>query len=424
MMTVKTALRGKRAKALIALAISIVCLGVVPAGPALAADYPSWTDVQNARASVAATAAEVDRITGLIAALDAAVVAAEAVALEKGEAFTQAQERSDAAQFRWQQLDSQADAAKEKAANSQRRAGQLAAELARFGGQDPSASLFFDPADSKGALARLGLATMVKDRSAAVYEVAVQQRNTARALTDQAEVAKAARQKQAAAAEAALQAAIAASQRAEAAVAEQQQNEDRLEAQKAALVQNQAITEASYAAGVAERARQAAVAAAAAAVAAAASGRSSAAAGAGVVGGQGWARPSGGTIGSNFALIRANPVDGGLRPHTGTDLQAGCGTPIYAAHAGTVQLTAFSHSNYGNQVRIDHGGGVVTVYAHIVDGGTLVSRGQGVAAGQQIARVGKTGNATGCHLHFEVRLNGVATDAVPFMRARGVDIAR
>jgi murein DD-endopeptidase MepM/ murein hydrolase activator NlpD len=415
MMTMTAAQKITRVRALILVAVVAAAgVGLVPAGPAFAADYPSWQDVQNARASVAATAAEVDRLSALIAALDAAVAAAEVRAAEKSNEFTQAEERADVAHFRWQQLDAQADAATEKAALSQRRAGQLAAGLARFGGQDPSASLFFDPAHSKDALAQLGLATLVKDRSAAVYAVATQQQNIARALTDQADVAKAARQKQADAAESAMQEAVAASERAEAAVAEQQQNKDRLEAQKAALVQNQSITEASYAAGA--RARQAAAIAASA-------GRS-AGTSAGIVGPQGWAKPSGGSVGSNFARIRANPVDGGLRPHTGTDLQANCGTPIYAAASGTVVLTAFSTENYGNQVRIDHGGGVVTVYAHIQIGGTLVSRGQRVAAGQQIARVGATGNVTGCHLHFEVRLNGTAADAVPYLRARGVDLTR
>lgn len=411
MTTMKHARNRTRIAALIIGSMAAIGFGIVTTGPASAADYPSWKDVQNARASVAATAAEVDRISGLIATLDTAVAAAEAVALKKSIEFEQAEARADTAQVRWQQLDEQAVAAKEKAANSQRRAGQLAAELSRFGGQDPSASLFFDPANSKDALATLGLATMVKDRSAAVYAVAVQQRNTASALTDQADVAKAARKRQAAAAEAALQEAIAASERAEAAVAEQRQNKDRLEAQRAALVQNQVITEASYAAGVAERSR-------AAAAARPAAGATSA----GVVGGAGWARPSSGSITSNFSTSRFHPTDKVWRPHAGTDLGASCGMPIFAASAATVEFTG-RNEGYGNYVRLDHGGGVVTVYGHISDGGTLVFRGQRVAAGQQIARVGRTGKATGCHLHFEVRLNGVATDAVPFMRARGVDLA-
>ncbi|HEU4755106.1 MAG TPA: M23 family metallopeptidase, partial [Agromyces sp.] len=60
--------------------------------------------------------------------------------------------------------------------------------------------------------------------------------------------------------------------------------------------------------------------------------------------------------------------------------------------------------------------------AHILDGGIFVEPGQQVAAGELIAAVGSTGASTGCHLHFEVRINGTAVDAVPFMAARGVQL--
>ena len=66
--------------------------------------------------------------------------------------------------------------------------------------------------------------------------------------------------------------------------------------------------------------------------------------------------------------------------------------------------------------------GTQTGYAHIVDGGRLVGYGQQVGAGQLIARQGTTGASTGCHLHFEVRVNGAQINAVPFMRARGISL--
>jgi murein DD-endopeptidase MepM/ murein hydrolase activator NlpD len=65
---------------------------------------------------------------------------------------------------------------------------------------------------------------------------------------------------------------------------------------------------------------------------------------------------------------------------------------------------------------------VATGYAHLRAGGILVAEGQQVAAGALIGAVGSTGASTGCHLHFEVRINGTAVDAVPFMAARGVQL--
>ncbi|MGP1570305.1 MAG: murein hydrolase activator EnvC family protein [Eubacteriales bacterium] len=89
--------------------------------------------------------------------------------------------------------------------------------------------------------------------------------------------------------------------------------------------------------------------------------------------------------------------------HTGLDIGAKTGSPIVAANSGTVMRAGWNNS-YGNVVFIDHGGGIVTVYAHNSE--LLVSKGDVVARGQQIARAGSTGNSTGPHLHFEVRKNG------------------
>ncbi len=83
-------------------------------------------------------------------------------------------------------------------------------------------------------------------------------------------------------------------------------------------------------------------------------------------------------------------------------------------------MQAGPNGSYGNFVLIDHGGGVETAYGHIRDGGIGVTVGEHVVAGQPIAQVGSTGASTGCHLHLEVRVNGVQIDPYPFLAARGV----
>ncbi|WP_288968543.1 M23 family metallopeptidase, partial [uncultured Microbacterium sp.] len=75
---------------------------------------------------------------------------------------------------------------------------------------------------------------------------------------------------------------------------------------------------------------------------------------------------------------------------------------------------------YGNYIRIQHGGGVGTGYAHIRDGGILVRSGQWVNSGQLIAYAGNTGRSFGCHLHFEVYVGGRPVNPVAFLGDRGV----
>ena len=104
---------------------------------------------------------------------------------------------------------------------------------------------------------------------------------------------------------------------------------------------------------------------------------------------------------------RVHPRSGDPRFHTGLDLRARGGTPVYAAADGTVSLSGASGA-YGNVVLLDHGGGLQTLYAHHER--NLVGVGDVVRRGQPIALVGHTGNATGDHLHFEVRWNGGTVD--------------
>ena len=117
-----------------------------------------------------------------------------------------------------------------------------------------------------------------------------------------------------------------------------------------------------------------------------------------------WPVPGFNRITSQFGM-RMHPILGYEKLHDGTDISgAGInGTPILAAYSGTVVL-AQSYWGYGNCVKIDHGGGVVTLYAHA--SAILVSVGQQVNAGDTIALVGSTGNSTAPHLHFSLIIKG------------------
>lgn len=108
-------------------------------------------------------------------------------------------------------------------------------------------------------------------------------------------------------------------------------------------------------------------------------------------------------------------------PHNGVDLAAPLGTPIYAAAAGTV-VSSGPASGFGQWIRIDHGGGVLTVYGHMYPADLLVHVGDRVTAGQQIARVGSNGQSTGPHCHVEVHLGGTAVDPIPFFTSHGVPL--
>ena len=116
-----------------------------------------------------------------------------------------------------------------------------------------------------------------------------------------------------------------------------------------------------------------------------------------------WPLPGYSYISTHFGV----PDAFGKPGHKGIDIPAPAGTPILAAHGGTV-LVATTSDSYGNQVLIDSGEGVATRYAHMTN--YIVSPGQLVAAGEVIGYVGSTGASTGNHLHFEMMLNGILVD--------------
>jgi len=134
---------------------------------------------------------------------------------------------------------------------------------------------------------------------------------------------------------------------------------------------------------------------------------------------QGWALPVLGRISSPFGSRPNKPVDGVGDFHNGTDIAAPCGQPVFAATGGKV-VTSDYQGSYGNWILIDHGNGNETGYAH--NSQLLVDSGQLVVAGEIIAIVGSTGASSGCHVHYETRVDGERIDAETFMSTRGVSL--
>jgi murein DD-endopeptidase MepM/ murein hydrolase activator NlpD len=124
----------------------------------------------------------------------------------------------------------------------------------------------------------------------------------------------------------------------------------------------------------------------------------------------GWVRPAYGPLTSPFGYRWG-------RLHAGIDIGAPYGAPIYAAAAGVVTYVG-PKGGYGTLVTIRHADGTVTAYGHMSRFATSI--GHRVEAGEVIAYVGAEGDATGPHLHFEVRIGGRAIDPRPFLRARGI----
>ena len=118
---------------------------------------------------------------------------------------------------------------------------------------------------------------------------------------------------------------------------------------------------------------------------------------------------------------RTDPFRGGAARHQGIDLAAPIGTAIYATADGVVMEAGWNNGGYGNLIKVDHGRGIETRYGHL--SAILVSPGQHVVRGQQIARMGSTGRSTGSHLHYEVRIDGNAVNPIPFMKSTDYLIA-
>lgn len=120
-------------------------------------------------------------------------------------------------------------------------------------------------------------------------------------------------------------------------------------------------------------------------------------------------------IGSDFGM-RWHPILKVLKEHTGTDIGGSYGDEIYATASGTVVSSGYN-GGYGYMIKIDHGEGITSLYGHASK--LLVKKGDEVTKGQVIALVGSSGVSTGPHCHFEIRIDDVPVNPIPFINGKG-----
>ena len=227
-------------------------LSIAPGVPAVAEDYPSWDDVQNARQSESSTARAIAEIEGLLVSLSRQAGELGREAQQRSEQYNLARNALTSAEARASSLASQSRAAKREAEASTRQAGQLVAQLARTGGGSVTLALLTSP-DVSRLLASLGTVSKLSERTRQIYERAVTDRNVAESLAAQALEAEAKRKELSDQAAAALAAAESASDAAAARVAEQQSAADQLYAQLAALKGTTAEVEQRYLEGLVDQ---------------------------------------------------------------------------------------------------------------------------------------------------------------------------
>ncbi|MBO1740889.1 hypothetical protein JNB50_19435 [Leifsonia sp. TF02-11] len=242
---------------------ALVCALTVAGGaaPANADSYPSWDDVQAAKANAAAAQAEVDRINALLTSLQTAANAAGDLAVKRLGEYGQAEAALKAATAKAQDLGQQAQAAAAKADQLRAESGKFAAQLTRSGTSDVSIRLFLGGTGSPGAFAtggskqsllyQLGAMSRLADQASGMFAQAAAQKNAAAALSEQAAAAQKIRDQRDKDAQKALQVATAAKAAADAQLADQQQHANTLYAQLASLQNTEASVEQQYAAGVA-----------------------------------------------------------------------------------------------------------------------------------------------------------------------------
>jgi murein DD-endopeptidase MepM/ murein hydrolase activator NlpD len=413
--------RGRRVvtTALTVVGLSVASLLVVPAQAQAAA--PTWQQVEEARGSEASKKEAIAEVEAALEAATNRAADAQKAADAAGEALVDAQAAADEANARHVSIQKKADEAGQLAESSEIVVGQAAAMLVRPSNSGNLSDLLSSGDGAEDVLRGLSMSSKIGENLDALRERAVAADNLATSLADQAKVALDERDRLADEADAALDEAVSANEAAKADASKIDTQKAMLAAQLVALQDDRVSIEEAY--------RQAKAAEAAAAMAvgqAGAAGTGPISVGAGS--GPGTTQPDPGTgwvaairsFGSYQAYgYRIHPITGAWKLHAGADFGASCGTPIYSIAAGTVTY-AGPAGGYGNLVIIDHGNGISSAYGHMESSGIYVAQGQTVTPGQNIAGVGTAGGSTGCHLHLEVRQNGLATDPVAYLATQGV----
>ncbi|HWM35146.1 MAG TPA: NlpC/P60 family protein [Pseudolysinimonas sp.] len=248
---------GAAAAAIVPAALIFALIAPSAATAAPMPDYPTWQDVQNAKRNQAATAAEIDKLEGLLVALENKAQQLGKVAQERAERYAMARDALTAAEQKVQRLTLQADEAQERADASASRAARLIAQLARTGGGDLTLGLLMgSAAQTDQLLSRLSTMNRVTESSSDILARAQFDQNLAASLTDEAEVAEQARKDLAAQAKTAYESAQKASDEAAAEVAAQQEHADRMYAQLATLKNTTAQVVRDYQEGLTEQQEQ------------------------------------------------------------------------------------------------------------------------------------------------------------------------
>ncbi|HEX4443136.1 MAG TPA: M23 family metallopeptidase [Galbitalea sp.] len=393
-----------RVRAIIAVVTFVIAGSLLASSaPAFATSYPTWADVVAARRSQASTKALVVKIESELSGLKKKLSAANTAASVANAAAISAEQSYALAKTKQQTLKLQQKAAAAKAKKSEEKLGAYASQLARGpsgSGGWSTMSLLLNGKSESQLLNDLGAIGQVSKQQNGLLEKALSEQKSVKQLTALATAQAGILNQRKQAADAAKAKAAAAAASLQTAVTAEATHEASLKVLLSALTSKLNLTEAGYEKGVA--------AAMGAGVA-------------GVVDSAGWALPTVGVITSPYGY-RYDPAQGyRWAMHYGDDIAHGCLQPIYAATGGTVTYAGI-YSDYGNYIRIQHAGGVSTVYGHIANGETFVHLGQTVRAGQNIARTGSTGASTGCHLYFGVEVGGGWVNPVPFMLARGIRI--
>jgi cell wall-associated NlpC family hydrolase len=248
---------GAAAATIVPAALILALVAPAPATAARMPDYPTWADVQNAKHNQAATQAEIDKIEGLLVALENKAQQLGRIAQERAEDYAVARDALTAAEQKVERLTLQADDAQERADESASRAARLIAQLARTGGGDLTLGLIMGSAShTDQLLARLGTMNRVTESSSDILARAQFDQNLAESLNDEAKVAEQAREHLADEAQTALDAAQKASDDAEAEVAAQQKHADQMYAQLASLKNTTEQVVRDYQEGLTEQLEQ------------------------------------------------------------------------------------------------------------------------------------------------------------------------